>query len=112
MKVKFKIWDCVAMPLRYGNGRKAIELVDHITSEPIAVATVNIVDQESTSWNHVFIKDYSENEGMEYALYKAGIITEVYSKAVTTGFIVVNEFELTDEAIKMWEPRKYEEEQS
>ena len=105
MKVKFKQWNCIAVGRRYGNKLKAIELVsDDNKREPIAVATVNLApyDAKPTSDNHVFVKDYSENDGIEFALFEAGIIVEGSTRTVETGHVNVNEYLLTDEALELW----------
>lgn len=47
---------------RYSNGRTAIQL-NTMEGEPWATATVNVVDQRPAK-GCVFIKNYSENEGM------------------------------------------------
>ena len=102
MKVKFKEWDCVAVPRFYDNGRHAILLVDAEDKEPIAKSTVNI--PEATLGEHqVIIKDYSENEGMVRALIDAGIIEAENDGLVTAGHCMVPIHDLTPaymEAIK------------
>jgi len=103
MKVKFKEWTCLPIVGRYSNGRKAINLVDHITYEPIATATVNIEHVMLTSWDHVFIKEYSENEGMTEALIKANIIYPLPYKEAISGFVTITDYKLTPEAVKLWD---------
>lgn len=71
--IRFKRWDCRLKWGRYGNDRVALELVDAKSGEPILVATTNI-PTESLGPNEVFIKDYSENEGILEVLVKAGIV--------------------------------------
>lgn len=79
MKVLFKPkhsnveYHCNAVFVRYHNGRTAIRLVDEVTGEPIATATVNMVDEDQPP-AMVWIKDYSENAGMVDALAKNGVI--------------------------------------
>lgn len=85
--VKFKKWECELKFKAYSNGRTAIELVDHIDGSPIAVATVNLPD-EPLDESEVFIKDYSENEGMLVALINANIISYPIS-FVESGFVTI-----------------------
>jgi len=90
MKVKFKNWSCVVTKGFYGNGGLALKLVDEETKEPIATATVNLEGQAPPAPNgHVFIKDWSENEGMLEALVTAGIVEDTGNTA-TTGFVEAN----------------------
>lgn len=73
-EIIFKRWKCHAIYGKYGNGRTAIELIGAGSGEPIAVATVNL-PQQPLKQTEVFIKEYSENEGMTQALFDADIIT-------------------------------------
>jgi len=86
--VKFKNWNCI---LDFGNyrvnDRTAIELVDKVTHEPVATATVNIPEEDIED-DEVIIKDYSENEGMLDALMQAGVVSEPL-RMVETGFVEV-----------------------
>lgn len=59
----------------YGNGRIGIYLVDPQIGDRVATATVNM-PTEDLKFPHVFIKNYSENQGMLESLQKAGIISE------------------------------------
>lgn len=101
MDVKFKQWDCVAVGGRYQNGRRAIELIDGKDYEPVATASVNIVNQEQHE-DAIFVPNY-KYPGMVMALAKAGIIEGFPLKTVKAGFVEVNEYKLTPEAIeKLW----------
>lgn len=79
MEVQFKQWLCSIQKLQYGNGRIALKLMDShdFYGAPIAVATVNVIDDD-TQPDEVVIKDYSENEGMYQALLDADIITPAH----------------------------------
>jgi len=57
------------------NGRIAIQLSDPEDGEPIAMATVNVVEQPNPPKYWIDVKDYSENAGMVLALMAAGIIS-------------------------------------
>jgi len=91
-KVKFKEWDCTITTKKYSNGRTAIELVDAEDGMPIAVATVNLPDV-SLKPDEVFIKDWSENEGIMDVLIKAGIISPTIG-ATRTGFVIATKHKL------------------
>jgi len=87
-KVKFQGFDCEIQQTTYGNGRTALLLVDAKDPEHhVAVATVNLPDVPLPS-NQVFIKDYSENQGMLDGLEKAGIV-KATGAMVETGFVRV-----------------------
>jgi hypothetical protein len=73
--VKFKRWTGVIEKAKYGNGRTALTLINPISGNIIAVATVNI-PSEKIEDDEVIIKNYSENEGMLDALVAAGIVSE------------------------------------
>jgi hypothetical protein len=89
IKVRFKEWDCRLEVSRYSNGRLALLLVeDRKDGESVAVASVNL-PFDYLGNNEVFIKDYSENEGMLNALNAAGII-EVTGERVWSGFAQVD----------------------
>ena len=104
MNVKFKSWNCTAIGTYYGNYRKAIKLVDSKTNEMIAVATVNLPDQDIPD-NCVFIKNYSENAAMVKAMMEAGIIKPFNLGFVQSGFVKIPLYMLTEEALyELWLP--------
>jgi hypothetical protein len=90
--VHFRQWDCVIEKLKYGNGRPAIILNDGRTGEQVAVATVNLPNVEAGR-NEVFIKNYSENEGMLDALQAAGVVRET-GDYVACDFAIIPRCEL------------------
>lgn len=62
---------------RYGNGSTAFRLVDTF-GEVMSVPTVNLEEHGMTPPDgEVFIKAYSEGEGMTEALQEAGILEHV-----------------------------------
>ena len=71
--IRFRHWDCLVEKTTYRNGRPALILNDVHSGEQIAVATVNLPNVPAGR-NDVFIKDYSENEGMLAALQSAGVV--------------------------------------
>lgn len=100
MKVKFRHWDCVVEFAKYRNGRTAICLVDERDDESVATASVNIEACSDDQWESfadelnvdpnrlVFIKDYSENEGMLDALVSQGVVENTDIR-IETGFVTV-----------------------
>lgn len=79
--VKFKEWNCVLQSGNYNHPQgKPVAL--WLTGSPdrpyegedIATCTVNLVDRPIPKPGYVYIKAYSENEGMLEALVKANII--------------------------------------
>ena len=90
--IRFMQWDCVIEKSRYGNGRTALILNDARRGEQVAVATVNLPDVPAGP-NDVFIKNYSENEGMLKALAEAGVV-KATGDVVSTGFALVPRAEL------------------
>jgi len=87
-QVLFKSWLCRVVPTRYTNtGSLALMLKEVDTGEPIATATINMIDDDAQQQINnssacpqdipVYIKDYSENQGMLIALQEAGIVSDV-----------------------------------
>ena len=72
--IRFMQWDCIVIKANYGNERIALELIDANDSEPVARATTNLVN-ENLKEDEVFIKDYSENEGMLNLLMDKKIVS-------------------------------------
>ena len=87
MIVKFKEWECELQFGKYSNGATALQLIDAEDGQPIATASVNLVGQsEHLDPDEVFIKDWSENEGMLDALIESGVISKPIL-AAPTGFV-------------------------
>src|SRR5690606_10426483 len=76
----------------YGNDRPALQLIDAEDGSPIATATVNLPDLPAGP-NQVFIKDYSENEGMLAALVAEGVVKPT-GQTVRSGYVEVPVCEL------------------
>lgn len=86
----------------YAGGAKAIHLIEEDTGEPIATATVNIIG-EKIKPTQVFVKDYSENEGMAKALIEAGVIERNPVLTVRTGYVKATAYNLTQVALdEIW----------
>ena len=76
---------------RYGNGRIAVQLKCP-DGEPLCTATVNLPD-DSIKDGYVFLKGWSENEGLPEALEEAGMV-KLTGRKVATGFVYAQEAEL------------------
>lgn len=85
---------------RYQSGEIAIQIFNRY-GEPEATATVSLVPYGAPPPGErgVYLKDWSENEGIVQALVDAGIV-ELTGEAVPTGFCVADHAVLTDSA---WE---------
>lgn len=99
MNVQFKQWLCVAIAASYGNGNKAIELIDPEDGERVAIATVNMIEEKIDS-DVVFIKNYSENEGMAASFINANIIYPEPIHSVKAGFVNILAYRLTGKALR------------
>lgn len=84
----------------YPNGRLAMVLLDEDgENSPVAKPTVNLKDAELPE-NHVFLKGWSENEGIPEALEKAGAV-HLTEKKVRTGFVWAQVARLSDHLLKI-----------
>ncbi len=97
----FETYTVVAVPGRYKNMRKAIRLLDATDGSTVAMATVNLPD-ESLENDEVFIKDWSENEGVLLALIKAGLIENPHD-LVATGHVFAERCKLTEKGMALFE---------
>lgn len=80
---------------KYGNGSIAIQGFT-LDSEPQFKATVAL--DEVPPDNHVFLKGWSENEGIPEALVKAGIV-ELTGRTIPTGYCEALEAKLLVESV-------------
>lgn len=86
--IEFREYRCKVKRGLYGNGRRALSLVDAETGEPILTATVNLPD-EKIETHQAFIKDYSENEGILAVLVAAKLVRDLGLKK-KTGYVEVS----------------------
>ena len=87
-KVKYKDWNCNLLKSYYINGnRVALYLVAGEDGEPVSTCTVNLPD-EPLDEGEVFIKDYSENEGMVEFLEKEGVVKPT-GRMVQSGYVLI-----------------------
>jgi len=88
---------------QYSNLRRAMFITDPITAEPYATCTVNLPELRCAS-NEVFVKDYSENEGMAQILIDNGIIEPGPLSTFKYNFVEISKYKLTRTAIfKLWQ---------
>lgn len=59
---------------RYTNGLPRIQLIEIMSGDPVATATLSLPTQDPAN---VWIKDYDENEGVVECLVRAGVLTEM-----------------------------------
>jgi len=101
-KIKFKQWTCYVVASYYvTEKRKAIMLMDTEDKQLIATATVNIPDYPCES-NHVYIKDYAENEGVKDALINCGILLPHSINTLKNKYVEISLMQLTPEALNLW----------
>lgn len=89
--VIYKGWQCIVRPVLYSDGNPGLVLEDIDDGSAVATCTVNLPEQmvtlaESIGYGakldvptdtlFVFIKDYSENEGMLKLLQEQGIVDD------------------------------------
>ena len=83
---EFQGRECVLELGRYQHGgRLALSVLEKQTREPWTEATVNIPEAPLRP-GEVFIKDYSENEGLLQALYDARIVMST-GEHVQSGYV-------------------------
>ena len=100
-KCKFNGIECSVTLAKYGNDRKALMLdasSGEYEGEPVAVATVNLPDDPINNDDEVFIKNWSENEGILEALQEAGIVGKVIGTA-RTGMAIAHKVEINYDVI-------------
>jgi hypothetical protein len=102
MEIIFKKWKCSVNLAHYTNGRRAILLWDYQDGSPVATATVNLVFAKCEP-DEVFIKNYSENEGMTDTLIENEIIEKEPTGSDRSGFEIIFKYRLTPEMIKLFE---------
>lgn len=97
--IRYNKSDVYVIPEHYANGRLALQLFDAESDEPVAMATTNLPDHACPTTD-IYIKDYSENEGMTTFLINAKIIQRKPTHMVHSGFVTIHRYHLTDRAIE------------
>lgn len=84
---------------RYGSGEIAIQIINEMDGQPEAKATVSLVPYGAPEPGEfgVWLKGWSENEGIPEALVKAGIVT-LTGRTHATGYTEAQHAELTEVA--------------
>ena len=110
-QVLFKSWLCRVVPDKYTNTHSlALTLKEVDTGEPIATASINMIDDDAQALidKHfgyeqipVYIKDYSENQGMLVALQEAGVVSDVF-EYFHSGYIRVPLVVITNQELINW----------
>jgi len=106
-------WDTKSTVVRielgkYANGRTRINLIDDLDNEPYCTATTNLPEVLLLD-NEVFIKDYSENEGVLDFLTTNNIVIAT-DKWATSGFVDVQVCTLNPESEWGLVPNLYSDE--
>lgn len=93
ISAKYVAGEAVIKEGTYPNGSKALQLLA-VDGEPLATATValDVLPDEG----NVFIKDWSENEGILSSLQEAGVVGPVI-RSIPTGFVQAYEVKLLSE---------------
>jgi Domain of unknown function (DUF4313) len=87
-KLKYKEWNCSLVKEHYAyGGRVVLFLNDAENGEPIATCTTN-VPKEPLAVDEVFIKNYSENEGMLDFLVNAGVVKDT-GRRIKSGYVEI-----------------------
>lgn len=103
MDIKFKVYECEVAFDQYCNGKTAIQLIGKKGTkwegERVAVASVNGLYEVPNEV--VGIKNWSENKGMADALINANVIEDELLFIEPTGFVHIEYYKLTDQALKL-----------
>lgn len=99
--------DVLIRPARYQDTKNlALEIFDSETGEPLCTATINPPDSNDKTGRkslklgpgQIAVKNYGENEGMVEALKAAGIIEGKPVRLVSSGYISIPVYNLTERA--------------
>ena len=96
-QVNYKGEECLLKQNFYQNGRIALFLVS-VEGELISTCTTNIPEIPLDD-DEVFIKDYSENEGILEFLVKEGIVKDT-GQVLLSGYVKIPVCRLQKNAIK------------
>ncbi len=86
--ITFSGFTCNVNITEYRDGNAAISLDDATDGSPVATASVNIPEAKLPT-GFIFIKNWSENEGMLDALVSAGIVEDT-GRTFPCGFTDAN----------------------
>lgn len=85
----------------YLYGKAPALTIYELDGEPLLTASV-CLDPINPKPNHIILKGWSENEGIEAALVKAGLISAVPAAAHPTGFVIAGEWEMRGALLEAW----------
>lgn len=77
--IEFNDFECVLQHSEYECGQKSLELIELSTGEPVAMASVALPEKIQQP-DEIFIKSWSENEGMADVLEEEEIISAPVGK--------------------------------
>lgn len=83
----------------YTNGQRALQIKDINTHEPLLTASVAL--DETQTKDEIFIKDWSENEGVLTELIRHNVVKNPHGY-IPTGFVEAQRCYLTEEYAKYW----------
>jgi UDP-N-acetylglucosamine enolpyruvyl transferase len=84
--INYKGRECELRIGKYHNGNTSIELVNVVTDEVVVVATLNL--DEVLPEGQIYIKNYSENEGVLDVLQQHNVIGESI-RVVSSGYVEI-----------------------
>lgn len=90
--------ECVTEFDRYRNGQLNLQLYTKETAEPWLTASVAVAGEDLPE-GCMFVKDYSENQGVVSMLFNAGVIEAEPVKTVRSGFVEISAYRLTEAAL-------------
>jgi hypothetical protein len=106
--------ECAIDFQRYHDGNLAIQLTciydvpeEGLSEEPWAVVTVNL-PQAPQAPGEIYIKNWSENEGIEQLLKAQGIITGEPTGKWLSGFVAVPRYKLHPEVLTFLSEHNWE----
>jgi hypothetical protein len=92
------------VPCIYGNGQNCLRVLA-MDGMPFMTASVALVE-ERLQPDEVFIKNYSENEGIEQDLINNGVIEPTPIETVNLKFVKINKFKYTQGFINAYLPAR------
>lgn len=89
----------------HANNSPALQIYSE-EGEPLLTASV--CTDRAPKANHIIIKDWSENEGIEDALIVTNLIKSELSSHHPCGFCIAGEFEMIGDLLKAWQAHQKE----
>lgn len=98
----YKMDNCYFVTTHYKSSDNPALLIES-GGEKICIASVN--PDMALPRNHIAIKNWSENEGMDDFLKKIGIIENTPIYSVPSGFVLIPIYPLTEKGKKLFEEK-------